>query len=1323
MRNHLLKKTMLTFAALLAFAVTSVAQTAQLLSFGFYKADNAGLSQDYVATIPALVAGTTSYEVEIGLPASVDLTELVARFTVNEGNTVTVDGVAQTSGVTKNDFTDPIDYMVRGSNNVRYTITVVEAASGESGWKELAVLDATQLSGNADFTGVYSGAVLAIGPKDNAPYVAYGARGVDNKMSVAKFENGAWTQVGQTLFSSVVNGSHFDFDIAPDGTPYVAYGDQDAASLKGALSVMKFDGTQWSYVGDQGFFKVQAQYPGLAAVKGGLAIDLINNSKDGDIARRAMGVATYADGVWTAGESSLLGSGQGVYMTKMGGNGKIATLISVNRGAVDGVNYGHNIFKYENGQWESLATNFLETGATQTSIAQGSFGTTVAPDGTIYAWTGDDAPGNSKIYQVRLKKYNADTKTWSVVAGNTLPIGHDGGFESHLSLDVAIAPNGTPYVAYNNFKDQKKLYVMYLDPSTNQWSAAQQLAEDADDINIKFDKAGNGYITYTDGNNKVHLLTTVKEWKEQAVLDVAQLSGNADFTGVYSGAVLAIGPKDNAPYVAYGARGVDNKMSVAKFENGAWTQVGQTLFSSVVNGSHFDFDIAPDGTPYVAYGDQDAASLKGALSVMKFDGTQWSYVGDQGFFKVQAQYPGLAATKDGLAIDLINNSKDGDIARRAMGVATYADGAWTAGESSLLGSGQGVYMTKMGGNGKIATLISINRGAVDGVNYGHNIFKYENGQWESLATNFLETGATQTSIAQGSFGTTVAPDGTIYAWTGDDAPGNSKIYQVRLKKYNADTKTWSVVAGNTLPIGHDGGFESHLSLDVAIAPNGTPYVAYNNFKDQKKLYVMYLDPSTNQWSAAQQLAEDADDINIKFDKAGTAYLTYTDGNNKIHLLKYGGVGAGAFIDDEESGEATGKPAIAFEAGAAEREITVGLNAAGKVKVDWGDGKLVEAEAVGAYDGWDNGLVFTGTPSGTVKVYGEGISYFQSFTKYATDATTISGGITSIDLSGVAETITELDLHQNNLKSVDLSKLVKLTTLNIGVNDFATINLSALTVLTKLDISNGKNNGVLTALDLSKNTKLTNIVASGNQLTTLDLSSNPVAKTVTVLNNQLTSVIFGANTATKHTINVGGNKLTSLDLMQFADCSGTYLRARDNDLTEVKLPAKVSQFWADGNAFTLAQLYDLKSMAKTLTYATTFTKAEAQAPLAIAADGDKVDLSAQAKLGETATTFTWKAADGTVLVEGTDYTVVDGVFTFLKSQTAIHCEMTNAELNAFTAEKPYKTTAIDVVATGIATIPATSAAGTDAPVYNLAGQRVSAPRKGMFIKAGKTVIFK
>ena len=934
MKKELLKRTVLAIVAVFAFAFSASAEEAKLLSFGFFQANNPGLSKDYVATIPDATAGKTTYDIEVALPAGTDLTALVAQFTVNEGNTVAVDGVAQTSGVSQNDFTDPVDYTVSNSNkssNIRYTVTVVEESAEAKAWTEVGVLNTATLSGNTEFTGVYSGAVLAINPKSNAPYVAYGARGVDNKMSVAKFEDGAWSQVGNALFSATVNGSHYDFDVAPDGTPYVAYGDQDAESLKGALSVMKFDGTKWDYVGAQGFFKVQAQYIGMAATKSGLAIDLVNNSASGAIPRRAMGIATYDGTDWTTGESSLLNAGQEVYMTKMGGNGKTATLISINRREVDGVNYGHNIFKYQNGQWESLATNFLETGATQTSIAQGSFGTTVAPDGTVYAWTGDDVP-TTGTYQVRLKKYNAGTNTWSTVAGSTLPIGHDNGFDSHISLNVAIAPNGTPYVAYNNFKDQQKLYVMYLDPATGQWSAPQQLADGASDVNIAFSADGKGYITYTDDSNQIHLFMTEVE----------------------------------------------------------------------------------------------------------------------------------------------------------------------------------------------------------------------------------------------------VPD-----------PGQT-------------------------------------------------------------------------------------------------------------------------------------PAITFEAPAVERTITVGLGAAGKVSVDWGDGNKVEKEAAAAYDGWDNALEFTGTPTGTVKVYGEGITYFQAFTKYAADATTITDGITSIDLSNAA-TLTELDIHQNNLKSVDLSDLTALTKLNAGVNEFTTINLAANTELTNVDLSNGKNNGVLTALDLSKNTKLTTIVASGNQLTTLDFSNNPLIKTFTCLNNQLTSVTIGANTAKGHTFQFGGNKLTKFSLKDATNLSTSFVYLRDNELTELELPTAVRRIWVDGNNFTLAQLYAMKSLAsQTFTYATTYTKENAQAPLAITTDGGKVDLSAQAKLGETATVFTWKDAEGTALAEGTDYTVADGVFTFLKSFNAIHCEMTNAELNAFTAEKPYKTTAIDVVASGINDIKAQDG---KAQIFNLAGQRVATLKKGINIMNGKKVMVK
>ena len=418
------------------------------------------------------------------------------------------------------------------------------------------------------------------------------------------------------------------------------------------------------------------------------------------------------------------------------------------------------------------------------------------------------------------------------------------------------------------------------------------------------------------------------------------------------------------------------------------------------------------------------------------------------------------------------------------------------------------------------------------------------------------------------------------------------------------------------------------------------------------------------------------------------------------------------------------PAITFEAPAVERTITIGLNVAGTVKVDWGTGTPVEKEATGAYDGWNNALEFTGTPNGTVKIYADGIIYFQAFTKYATEATEITDGITAINLDG-ASTLTELDLHQNNLTAVDLSKLTALTNLNIGANDFTTINLEANTELTKVDLSNSKNVGVLASVDLSKNTKLTTVTLSGNKLTTLDLSNNPLVKTLTALNNGLESVIFGANTNQKHTLNLGGNKLKSIDLTGFTTYSGTYLRVRDNELSEIKLPGKISQIWADGNAFTLAQLYALKSQANTLTYATTFTKAQAQQPYAIAESinvNGTVDLSSQAKLGETATNFVWKNAEGTALVEGTDYTVADGVFTFLTAQEAIHCEMTNAEFPLFTAEKPYMTTVMKVEGggTGIRTIAADKAQGV---WYNLKGQRVDAPTKGLYIVNGRVVVIK
>ncbi len=170
------------------------------------------------------------------------------------------------------------------------------------------------------------------------------------------------------------------------------------------------------------------------------------------------------------------------------------------------------------------------------------------------------------------------------------------------------------------------------------------------------------------------------------------------------------------------------------------------------------------------------------------------------------------------------------------------------------------------------------------------------------------------------------------------------------------------------------------------------------------------------------------------------------------------------------------------------------------------------------------------------------------------------------------------------------------------------------------------------MDLSKNVALTTVTLSNNKLTTLDFTNNPLIKTFTVLNNELTAVTFGVNTTKNHTIQFGGNKLTGIDLTGFTTYSGTYLRLRDNNISnaaDIILPGTINQLWADGNALSLSELYALKSKAKTLTYATLFESEQAQQPYAIAESievNGTVDLSSQAKLGETATNFVWKNAE-------------------------------------------------------------------------------------------------
>ena len=242
------------------------AEAPLMTAFGFYAEDNAGvLSKDYVGTI----SGTS---ITVSMPSSINKTALVARFTTNEGNKVLVNGVTQVSQTTKNDFTNPVDYTVSnsdGSNNARYSVTITK--SSNVSWSEAAVYSASE---------VYAGAVLKINPTNNVPMIAFKERADESeKMTVVQLSGSSLANVGNASFSSKVSSSNYDFDISPEGTPYVAYSNSESSLLSGALSVMRYDGSAWTAVGDASVLKAQSNFVGMAALSGNrLVVNQQNNS-------------------------------------------------------------------------------------------------------------------------------------------------------------------------------------------------------------------------------------------------------------------------------------------------------------------------------------------------------------------------------------------------------------------------------------------------------------------------------------------------------------------------------------------------------------------------------------------------------------------------------------------------------------------------------------------------------------------------------------------------------------------------------------------------------------------------------------------------------------------------------------------------------------------------------------------------------------------------------------------------------------------------------------------------------------------------------------
>lgn len=353
------------------------------------------------------------------------------------------------------------------------------------------------------------------------------------------------------------------------------------------------------------------------------------------------------------------------------------------------------------------------------------------------------------------------------------------------------------------------------------------------------------------------------------------------------------------------------------------------------------------------------------------------------------------------------------------------------------------------------------------------------------------------------------------------------------------------------------------------------------------------------------------------------------------------------------------------------------------------------------------VVFTGSKSTSLYIdwHGDGTEFIPyavetSYLSYPAQRT-YAGAQVKVYTYDEATDITVFSINDIKMSQFDGSKLTSVVALNINGAGLTDGSFVYPTTETLTEISLSDNN--LTAYPFyGRFPKLNSLVLSGNKLTEFDASLIPSLGNLFLSSNEITSVKF--NNPLLWNLDMSFNHFSTIDLNGLPSLEQLFLY--DNELESIDLTPVKSSLRAlaiSGNRFTFASLPRLSEIPAVFYYS--YAK---QAALNVECVDGKVDLSAQAKVGETPTEFAWYLGEasedpytgeytGEALIENDEYRITDGVTTFLAEMPdKVMCVMTNAEFPNLTL--------LTSLLTAVASIDEVIAEDPDARVnvWNLSG---------------------
>ncbi len=357
--------------------------------------------------------------------------------------------------------------------------------------------------------------------------------------------------------------------------------------------------------------------------------------------------------------------------------------------------------------------------------------------------------------------------------------------------------------------------------------------------------------------------------------DLSALEWNPVGPPAFSGCAVAYSSldvaEDGTPYVSFRDNNGTMKASVMRFDVSLneWVFVGGQDLSQGVAASDTCVGIAPDGIPHLVYHDyySDGSTIS-KVALLRFDkdnGT-WSRLDDGGNLRLGAIYMSLAFAPDCSPCFAASN---GNTASEASFTQCNAfTGIWTSvGEPGI-------------SEGTIASIaLAFSPEGIpfvayaDGAHgYKATVMKYEpeSGTWVSVGGAGISAGGA------GALSIAIAPDGTPYVSYSD----GTNSYRAKVLRYDRASNVWVSLGG----IDFAGPMSGNSSLAIDAA--GSPYIVCRDLDNPNISNVLRYSATNDCWLPITPTGfsgTQGGDTNVALTPDGTPFVSFVDGNRDYKM--------------------------------------------------------------------------------------------------------------------------------------------------------------------------------------------------------------------------------------------------------------------------------------------------------------------------------------------------------------------------------------------------------------------------------------------------------